>query len=316
MTASCGGRALAVALVALAGGADGSPAQTAAPGAAPVNGGAVTYSVYAYPTGPTTLCPGQTLLIRAMVHQVTARLGPAGTTVAVQSVPSAQLDPLLSDPSIGTISPSTTAIVGATPHYLGGFQTAFLFTARKIGTTTLNISGVVLAPQLRQPLIRAVPGRPITIKVTCDYKISLYSTWQHPGERTLDILGVVQSAPIVPNATGRFSTRATLSSTAVWIGGCAGRSQIQHSQVTIYGEVGPPDAAGLPTPVHVMVLYDPVSSTTTEGCLGKSKSDRGRPEPLDLRLDPYGDTQTPSHVLVTSPPVTGSTTVVLTKVTP
>jgi hypothetical protein len=316
MSSSCVHRALAAALAALAGRASASPAQAVGaggPAATPAN---VTYETFAYPDGPTTLCPGQSLTIRAAVNRVTTRGGSAASGVASQSTPNAQLDPLLSDPGVGTINPSTTAIIGATPHQLGGFQTSFLFTARKIGTTTLRISGVVLAARLGQPLIRAAPARPITIRVACDYKISLYSTWQHPGERTLDILGVVQSVRITPNASGRFSTRGTLSSTAVWIGGCAGVSRIQRSQVTIYGEVGGLDPSGLPEPVHVMVLYDPVSSTTTEGCYGKSQSDQGKPEQLDLRLNPYGDTQTPSHVLVTSPRVTGSTTVVLTRVTP
>ena len=316
MAAPCVRRALAAVLLALAGRAGASPAQAARPGAAPAATGAAFYSVYAYPTSSPTLCPGQSLLIRAMVNQVTTRAGAVGNTVAVQAVPSAQLSPLLSDRSIGRLTPSTTAIIGATPHYLYGFETVFLFEARKLGTTTLDISGVVLPPQLGQPLVRAMPARPITIRVTCDYKLSLYSTWQHPGERTLDILGVVQSARITPGVDGTFSTRATLSSTAVWIGGCPGRSRIQHSQVTISGELGGLDAGGLPAPVHIVVAYDPVSSTTTEGCLGKSKADRGRPQQLDLRLSPYGETQTPAHVLVTSPSVTGSTTVVLTRAKP
>jgi hypothetical protein len=328
MTASCARRALAAALAVLAGRADTSPAQAAGPspstasaaaanpGAA--NPGAVSYEVFAFPDGPTTLCPGQTLVVRASVNQVTTRTGAAGRVTSSQSMPHAQLDPRLSNPSVGTLDPNVPTSISATPHVRGGFQLAFVFTAKKIGTTTIDISGVAwpvfLGPNSH--MVRPTPARPITVTVACDYKISLYSTWQHPGERTLDILGVVQSARITPNSQGRFSTQATMSSTAVWIGGCPGRSRIQHSQVTIYGEIGDLDPSGLPTPVHVMVNYQPVSSTTTEGCLGKSKSDVGRPEQLDLRLDPRGETQTPSHILVTSPRLAGSTTVVLTKVRP
>jgi hypothetical protein len=318
MTASCVRRALAAALAALAARAGASPAQAAGPSPATANPGAVSYEVFAFPDGPTTLCPGQTLTIRASVNQVTTRTGAAGRVTSSQSMPHAQLEPRLSNPSVGTLDPNTATSILATPHFRGGFQLAFVFTARKIGSTTITISGVAW-PIFLGPgsyMVRPTPARPITVTVACDYKVSLYSTWQHPGERTLDILGVVQSARITPNSQGRFSTQAIMSSTAVWIGGCPGRSRIQHSPVTIYGEIGAPDPAGRPTPVHVMVNYQPVSSTTTEGCLGKSKSDVGRPEQLDLRLDPYGDTQTPSHVLVTSPRLTGSTTVVLTRVTP
>jgi hypothetical protein len=275
-----------------------------------------TYEVFAFAGGATRLCPGQSLLIRAGVNQVTMRTGATGHVTSSRSMPNAQVTGSVANQAIGTLDPVGAVSIGPTPSVHGGFQRPFIFTAKKIGTTTIDFSGVVLPPALVGPqsaMIRASPAPTITVEVACNYSISLYSVWQLPGERLLDVMGVVQSARLVPNATGRFSTRATMSSSALWIGRCPGSSSIQRSSVTIYGELGAVTGSLGMAPLKIKVLYAPVSSRTTEGCMGKSRTDQGQAEPLEFEVDQYGGTLTPSHVLNTYVRATGSTTVVVTR---
>jgi hypothetical protein len=182
-------------------------AQAPAQAPAPASSGVATYEVFAFARGATRLCPGQSLLIRAGVNQVTTRTGAAGRVTSSRSIP-AQVTGSVANQTIGTLDPVGPVSIGSTPSIHGGFQRPFIFTARKIGTTTIDFSGVVLPPALAGPqsaMIRASPAPTITVEVACNYSISLYSVWQLPGERLLDVMGVVQSARLVPNS-GRFST--------------------------------------------------------------------------------------------------------------
>jgi hypothetical protein len=305
-----GGAGLACAAVLVA------AAVAQAPAPAPASTGVATYEVFAFARGALRLCPGQSLQIRVGVNQVTTRTGAVGRVSSARSLPNAQVTGLVANQAIGTLDPAGPVSIGSTPSIHGGFYWPFIFTAKKIGTTTIDFRGVVLPAALTGPqsgLIRASPARTITVEVACNYSISLYSVWQLPGERLLDVMGVVQSARLVPNSTGRFSTQATMSSSALWIGGCPGSSTIQRSGVTIYGELGAVTGSLGMAPLKIKVLYAPVSSRTTEGCIGKSRTDQGQAEPLELEVDQYGGTLTPSHVMNTYVRAVGSTTVVVTR---
>jgi hypothetical protein len=284
----------------------------------PAGSGVATYQVFALAQGTPQLCPGQGLVIRAGVNQLTTRIGGTGQVNVSRSMPNAQVWGTVADPSIGTLAPAGPVSIGATPSVWGGFQYSFIFTAKKIGQTTINFTGVFF-PSLVGPqsnMVRASPAPPVTVQVACNYDISLYSTWRLPGDRILDVLGVVQSAKLVPNAIGRFSTTATMTSAAAWMGPCPGGSKIQHSQVTIYGDLGAVTGSLGMAPLTIKIRYAPVTSTTTEGCTGRSRTDQGQPDPLDLTVDQYGGVLTPSHVLNAYVKATGTTTVVVRRRTP
>jgi hypothetical protein len=204
---------------------------------------------------------------------------------------------------------------GASPAAGGGFSATFTFTAKKVGTTTIDFTGHFW-PNLNLAgynQIAAAPAPPITVVVKCDYRISLYSVWTLPGERILDVLGVVQSVKVSLDDKGKFSTRATMSSTAAWMGPCPGTSKIAHSQVRIDGEQTASPGTGTRGSLLLHIAYYPVSSTTTEGCAGKSRSDQGTPEALHVLVGSAG-TVTAPHVLRTYVQAVGSTTVTVTPV--
>jgi hypothetical protein len=283
--------------------------------AAQTKSGLATYHVFAEAQSSGPLCPGQQLAIRVGVDQ---RTRPSGSTAVVtRSMPNAQIWGVVANPAIGSLN-TTMAHTGPTQGGAGAgsYYTTFVFTAKKIGQTVINFTGQFW-PNLAQPDIQSLAASPapaVTVTVACDFSISLYSAWRLPGDRVLDVLGVVQSAKVTPDETGKFSTAATMSSSAAWMGPCPGASRIQHSQVRISGELNVFQTTL--TSLTLRIGYDPVSSTTTEGCMGKSRADEGTPDRLVLYLDADGETRTTSHVLNTYVLATGTTTVVLRRLSP
>jgi hypothetical protein len=285
---------------------------------APASPGLATYETFALSSGTQRLCPGEQLQFWAGVNQVTTRTGGTGVVHVSRSVPYSLVTGTVANPSIGTLRPSFIS-TGAAQSPRGGFTAPMVFTAQQVGQTNIDFQGRTF-PNVNIPVQQAGGGpvtaapQSVSVEVACTYSISLFSTWSLPGERVLDVIGAV-STMVTPGANGRFSTVATMSSSAVWIGGCPGNSRIQRSRVTIFGELVAP--VGLNSGhLAIKVVYDPVSSTTTEGCVGKSRSDRGQADPLDLQVDPAGAVLNPTHVLRTYVDAVGSTTVVVKKLTP
>jgi hypothetical protein len=263
--------------------------------------GTAVYEVSATPLGSLSLCPGESVEILVSIDQTVQR----GSTRSSAPVPYAVVYALVANPSIGGLNTSLISTGGASS---GGHFAKVTFTAQGIGQTRIDFTGNFIpniTVPVGSPLGGSVPAAPtsLTVKVECRFAISLYSTWRLPGERQLDVLGVVQSARLVPDAQGHFSTDATMSSSAVWIGGCTGTSRIQRSRVNIAGSVG--------STILINLTFDPVSSVTREGCVGKSRGDQGQADPLVLTLSSQGGTVDLPHVLRTYVNAAGNTTVVL-----
>ncbi|MFN0179262.1 MAG: hypothetical protein ACKVZ0_10720 [Gemmatimonadales bacterium] len=259
-----------------------------------------TYEVVATPLGSLSLCPGESVDILVGINQVIRR----GSVASTSSVPYAVVTGSVVNSAIGSLN---RVLIGSGGGSSSGYRTV-TFTATGIGQTVINFTGYFinnLSIPVSSPGGGSVPAAPtsLTVKVDCKFTISLFGAWQLPGERLLDVLGAVAGAPLVPDAQGNFSTTASMSSTGVWIGGCTGFSRIQRSPVTITGSVG--------SRIRVNLTFDPVSSVTTEGCVGKSKGGQGQLEPLVLSLSSQGETRDYPHVLRTYVNAAGTTTVVL-----
>ena len=279
----------------------------------PAVGGLATYEVFGLTSGARRLCPGEQLQFWAGVNQLTARAGGTGVVQVSRSIPNSLVYGTVANPSVGTLTPSLVA-TGATLSPRGGFTAPMVFTANQIGQTSIDFTGQTFhnISQGGGPIAAAPQSVPV--EVACTYSIALFSTWSLPGERVLDVIGAV-STMVTPGANGQFSTVASMSSAAVWIGGCPGRSNIQRSRVTIAGNLVAPVGL-IPGYLDIHVQYDPVSSVTSEGCLGKSQPGRGQADPLNLQVNPAGAVLTRTHVMRTYVNAAGSTTVVVKKLTP
>jgi hypothetical protein len=111
------------------------------------------------------------------------------------------------------------------------------------------------------------------------------------------------TARVTPDGTGNFNNiPATLNSHAFWVGACQGTSTIEPSGVDITGHIDQDKFTAV-------INYQSANTTTTEGCVGKSSSGPGQPQPFLFQVPASGGTYSDSHILDTYASVAGTTNV-------
>jgi hypothetical protein len=157
-----------------------------------------------------------------------------------------------------------------------------------------------------------IPPAPITVnlEVKCEYLVQTYSSWVLPGERQLYTLGIL-TAIVTPDANGNFNNvPAAMTSSAAWVGPCPGTSTIQPSTAELTGQMGQDKFTAV-------INYQPAQTSTTEGCVGKSSSGPGQPQPLPFEVPASGGTANESnHILDTYVSVAGTTIIVVIPLSP
>ncbi len=291
--------------------------------------GVSTYQIVPAPSGPISLCPGQTQQVAVrLTRSVTRIVGGQQVQGAPADVPRARISARPLDSSVASVDPATARAVGL-QFAAGGrassprFGAWFTVTGRQPGSTYVTFKGVgVLTPGVTSPgddlaPLPQPPSDSVSVEVNCQFKVTLSAAWTIPGrDLTHDASFLLSDVGLAPDPDGNFSVDATVPNRVVRGGSvCGGVSTVNASQAHFKGNVSP---TGL---IHVDVTFDPVSHAGSEGCLGKSLTAQSTLQPLSFDADLSSGRrrffmQLP-HILVDDAgSLTGNTIVYLTVIQP
>lgn len=251
-----------------------------------------------------TLCPNESTYIYVTYREDQYRASNVSAPVQSQPVSGVTINGTVINPNVGNLVRATTT----TRTWRAGISALFRIKAgSSFGRTTIQFEAEdILAPLVgpNGENVVLIPPTPITVnvEVKCEYSIAAVSTWVLPGERQLFTFGIL-TARVTPDGNGNFSIPATLTSFAFWVGPCPGTSDIQPASATITGHIG----QGMFT---ADINYQPAETSTTEGCVGKSSSGPGQPQPLLFQVPASGGVYTENnHILDTYVSVVGTTNI-------
>jgi hypothetical protein len=122
------------------------------------------------------------------------------------------------------------------------------------------------------------PTAQVVVHVKCNFLLNMDSYWQIPGERSHEGRGKIRNVGIAPDAVGAFSVQTQMRNTVVVSGGCTGGATVGSSPVTVEGTLDQDNR------LYIKVTYGPVPHTSWEGCVGKSSTGAGTPQPLEFQF--------------------------------
>jgi hypothetical protein len=202
-----------------------------------------------------------------------------GVTVAAKS----------SNENVGVFTRDIIPVLssGADPDSYRANLVQFTFTAKKVGTTTLEFGANVVGSRAEHDSIV------VKVVAACHYKVTVfsYAFSALSAGNTIGLLGIINDADLILDDDGIYRGMAEVDWIPnIFIAGCGHTDSLPDSGVQMRGGVDAQSGN-----LMVNVTYEPATLTEVH-CTGQTVNTLS-PDPIDVTVSPIGGTSVKPHAI-------------------